>query len=948
MSEITVEEAKKLKVVDLKSELQKRSLDTKGKKSELLERLLEALGESAEHVGDMEDSQDEDEVDASSLPVELDTSESAPADEAEADAPEESMDETAAPEEPVVDDTPAEQASEAKEESKVNEAKPSEEAEKDANDESMQVLDEAVADERDILEVPVQPEDRDENLVVWDSYNSDLHFRLEVDGVTGSSQSAGGLFRLWGGARSNYGAKSGKVFFHVRVEEGATIEEDLEEPTGVRVGFSSASFKYGLGDEVASFGYASKGQSVNNLEVQPFGCTYGVGDTITACLDLESDVRAISFLVNGEQQGVAFTLPESIEPGTALFPHVEVKNLKVVASFDGSNSDFAAPQGYQSIGSLDEEAKCHGVCGPSTAADASVLMLVGLPAIGKTTWARNYASENADKRFNVIGVDHIIERMRVSGSLNSVERWQKYTQTALDVQNKLICLAEKRCRNYIMDQTNVYNSVQRRRMQPFLEYGTREAIVLVNENAVLAERTLQRERETGKLVPTDAVNRMVSNFVLPQLGRTFTAVTYPDCDASKAKQLLRDLQSDAQASRSLPGSAKRPRYPSSSGYGRNSHEYDSRDRRGSGSYGSGRDSRDYGGGRRDYTGHRDSYADRSRSASSSGSGHRGNSYYDRYGSSGYDRPPPPSDRRPPPAPRYESSYSRKDYGSSTGGGGGGSYGGSSSRGGGSSYGRPSSYSGGGYSGGGGGSSYSSGSSGGSYGGSSYTSRYDQSSSPSYSSRGAGGSSYNAGSSYSSGGYGGSGSSSYGGSGGSGYGGSSGTGNYGSGSGGSSYGSGSYGGSSSSYGGGSGSSSYGSGSGSSYGGGSSYGSGSSGGGYGGSSGGYGGSSSSYGGSGSGSSSSYGGSSGYRSGAASSSYGASSGGYGSGSSYGASSYGRGGGSSTSYGQSSAGRPSGGYGQSPSAGSQSSYGGQSSYRPPSGSSGYGSGQQYSSGYR
>lgn len=779
MSELTADEAKKLKVAELKAELVKRSLDTKGKKGELLERLLEAIGGSAENASSGEDTiEDEQDVDgaAAAKSETIDGDAGIENDhDTEADQP---MDEDEAPETAAKDSqaSPAAQG----EEEEEDEEKPvvgdpdrdvHEEVEKDGPEDSMQVLDEAVADERDILEVPVQPEDRDEQLVVWDDYNSDLHFRLEVDGLTGSTQSAGGLFRLWGGARANWGARSGKLFFHVKIEEGASLEEELEEPTGVRVGFSQASSSYGLGDEDTSFGYLSTGQVMNNAETRSYGCSYGVGDIVTSCLDLESEERAISFLVNGEPQGVAFTLPEAVEAGTLLFPHVEVKNMKVVASFDGEGIEFAAPEGYQSIGSLSDDAKGRGVSGPSKASEASVLMLVGLPAVGKTTWAKKYALENEDKRFNLIGIDHVIERMRIFPEF-SLEFWQKHTQTAVDVQNKLVCLAEKRCRNYILDQTNMFNSVQRRRMQSFLEYGHREAVVLAVESHVLAERTLKRERETGKIVPCGAVSRLVSSFVCPQVGRTFTKITYPECDADKTKRAMQDLQADAQSSRY--SAAKRPRYSgsSSSSYSRGSYDNDYRDRRASS--GSGRDYRDYGSGsRRDYN-YRDQYSDRSRSSGS----YRGSSYNDRYGPSGYDRPPPPSyDRRPPPPPppRYEpSSYSRfdsrRDYGSSAGGGYGSSSSSSYGRGGGNSYGSSSrSSSSSGYGGrpgyGSGGSSYSGGSSASSFGssgsGGSYQSnRYDYGSSSSgySSSRGAGtsggysgSSGYGSSSSYSSGG-----------------------------------------------------------------------------------------------------------------------------------------------------------------------------------------------------
>ena len=40
-------------------------------------------------------------------------------------------------------------------------------------------------------------------------------------------------------------------------------------------------------------------------------------------------------------------------------------------------------------------------------------MMVGLPASGKTTWVNNRIEEQKEKRYNVIGTNTIMERMKV-------------------------------------------------------------------------------------------------------------------------------------------------------------------------------------------------------------------------------------------------------------------------------------------------------------------------------------------------------------------------------------------------------------------------------------------------------------------------------------------------------------------------------------------------------
>ena len=46
--------------------------------------------------------------------------------------------------------------------------------------------------------------------------------------------------------------------------------------------------------------------------------------------------------------------------------------------------------------------------------ECEMIMLIGLPASGKTTWANKHVEENPLKRFNVIGTSVLLERMKVS------------------------------------------------------------------------------------------------------------------------------------------------------------------------------------------------------------------------------------------------------------------------------------------------------------------------------------------------------------------------------------------------------------------------------------------------------------------------------------------------------------------------------------------------------
>lgn len=40
-------------------------------------------------------------------------------------------------------------------------------------------------------------------------------------------------------------------------------------------------------------------------------------------------------------------------------------------------------------------------------------MMVGLPACGKTTWAVKHAEDNPEKKYNILGTNAIMDKMKV-------------------------------------------------------------------------------------------------------------------------------------------------------------------------------------------------------------------------------------------------------------------------------------------------------------------------------------------------------------------------------------------------------------------------------------------------------------------------------------------------------------------------------------------------------
>ena len=67
-------------------------------------------------------------------------------------------------------------------------------------------------------------------------------------------------------------------------------------------------------------------------------------------------------------------------------------------------------------------------------------MIVGLPGAGKTTWGINKAKDNPEMRYNIIGTDTLIDKMRVMGlprKKNYHGRWDVLIDKASKCLNKL-------------------------------------------------------------------------------------------------------------------------------------------------------------------------------------------------------------------------------------------------------------------------------------------------------------------------------------------------------------------------------------------------------------------------------------------------------------------------------------------------------------------------------
>ncbi|KAK2977111.1 hypothetical protein RJ640_017635 [Escallonia rubra] len=365
--------------------------------------------------------------------------------------------------------------------------------------------------------------------VVLNPADCDIDFNIEGVGLQGSSLYEQGFAYCWSGARANVGITGGKYCFSCKIvsEQPVDMEDTpFDQQHVCRLGISRGDDNVGnLGESEHSFGFGGTGKYSHGGRFSDYGERYGVGDIITCAVDLETKPMAsISFSKNGKLLGakhfkagpsglgVVDSPAGKLQWESALFPHVLLKNVVVQLHF--SFEDGLLPEeGFKPWASALVDG--NGITGPTFAnmQDCEVMMMVGLPASGKTTWAENWVKEHPEKRYILLGTNLALDRMKVPGLVrkqNYGERFDRLMDCATGIFNTLLSRASKTPRNFVIDQTNVYKSARKRKLKPFVNYR-KIAVVIFPKAEELRLRSEKRFREMGKEVPAEAVNEMLGN-----------------------------------------------------------------------------------------------------------------------------------------------------------------------------------------------------------------------------------------------------------------------------------------------------------------------------------------------------------------------------------------------------------------------------------------------------
>nr|CAD7593177.1 unnamed protein product [Timema genevievae] len=299
----------------------------------------------------------------------------------------------------------------------------------------------------------------DETAVLLD--DSDLNLVIDKDNfTTATPMHEQGFGYVWAGARATFGFTTGKVCFEVKVVENLNVShlEDEPNPHVLRVGWSVDSTSMQLGEEPLSYGYGGTGKASTDCKFKDYGKPFTEGDVVGAYLDLDSSPIIMSFTVNGEPQGVAYEIAHSQLEGKPLFPHILTKNSKFECNFSGNNPWFNALPGYTFVGDYPLEQRHAGAKRPEKREECEMIMMCGLPGCGKTTWANEWYNQHLDTKYNILGTNNLIDKMKMMGlprKRNYAGRWDVLIDKCTKCLVKLLDVAARRRRNYILDQADI-------------------------------------------------------------------------------------------------------------------------------------------------------------------------------------------------------------------------------------------------------------------------------------------------------------------------------------------------------------------------------------------------------------------------------------------------------------------------------------------------------------
>jgi predicted kinase len=145
-------------------------------------------------------------------------------------------------------------------------------------------------------------------------------------------------------------------------------------------------------------------------------------------------------------------------------------------------------------------------------------MLVGIPGAGKTTWCNNqpFAKDCA-----IISTDKYVEEWAEHTGKTYSEVFEEYMPIAVARMSGAVAGARDAGRDIIWDQTSTSIATRAKKFKMLPNYYAIAVVFPIPERQELERRLASRP---GKIVPIDAIERMIGNWEEPTMEEGFKEI----------------------------------------------------------------------------------------------------------------------------------------------------------------------------------------------------------------------------------------------------------------------------------------------------------------------------------------------------------------------------------------------------------------------------------------
>jgi len=282
-------------------------------------------------------------------------------------------------------------------------------------------------------------------------------------------------------------------------------------------------------------------------------------DVIGSYVDFTGEKVVLSWSKNGEDLGKAFEIQKTDLKGQTLFPHIISRNVKFEVNFgqdsSGSSLDNWAAPSSSSFTKLSLVPQAQLVKSPariSKRGDCMLVMMVGLPASGKTTWVKKFVQENKERRFYVLSTEEFLKKMTVNGEARRLHcgkmKYGHLVQKVTRNMHDVVRMASRRRKNIIIDQTNVFEHVQRRKGRMFTGMRRKAVVVVPSDEQFEQRRAEQASQEDGaRGIPEAAVMEMKASMSIPKDGQDcFEEIVFAELEREDAEKVIVEYNKDAK------------------------------------------------------------------------------------------------------------------------------------------------------------------------------------------------------------------------------------------------------------------------------------------------------------------------------------------------------------------------------------------------------------------